>query len=506
MARTLITHPIILQLLEQYKPIWSLRHLCGLANWDLQTYMPPEGIEARGEALSNAETLSQNLFLNPSFISLIDKASTEKDLNDYERGIIRLLQRSLHYYRVLPPAFIAEFIKLTSEAHAVWKNAKEKNQFSLFAPLLQKIIELSRKKAHYLGYREHPYDALLDEYEEGLTTREVEAYFNEICAPLVELLKDILHSPKYRKEHALAKDKCNPELMHKGMQKIIEYVHEGRGHLRLDTSAHPFSTSLGKGDARITTRYEEKDIAYPYGSTIHEYGHALYEIQSHDDLHYTPVCGGVSLVIHESQSRFWENFVGRSKGFIEQLLPLLRAHHSPLVSYSLDEIHHYLNLVKPSLIRTEADELTYHFHIMIRFEIEKALIEGKCEAKELPELWSKKYKEYLGVEPKTDSEGVLQDVHWSGGAIGYFPTYSLGSALSAQWKNFMQKDLGDFDALVSNQEGLRKIQRWLKEHIHQHGSAYTFRALVSRVTGEEFSPKYLLESLRTKYSTLYGLA
>lgn len=500
-----ITHPSIRSLLEHYRTIWALNHLTALGHWDLNTYMPEEGAMGRAEALSKVATLAQRLFLEETFVKNIEAAGNETNLNEYERALVRLLQRTLKFYQRLPPAFIEEFTRVTNEAHLVWKHAKKTNNFAHFRPYLERIVALARQKATYLGYKNHPYDALLDEFEEGLTTAEVERYFADIKTPLVALVQRIKKSPRYLHEHALENESYETEKMHLLTSAILRTMHYNLNHLRIDISPHPFSTSLGPGDARITTRYEGKNFAFAYGSTIHEYGHALYEIQSSPELNYTPLAGGTSLVIHESQSRFWENVIGRSREFIGSLYPDLQSLGDNFASYSLDDMYQYLNLVKPGMIRVEADEVTYHLHVLIRFEIEKALIEGTLAVADLPRVWSEKYYAYLGVIPKTDSEGVLQDVHWSNGAIGYFPTYSMGTALSLMWKHQVEKDCGAVSSLVGSKEGLRKIQEWLKHHIHQHGSTYVFRDLVRTIVGEPFTSRYLLDYLEQKYTGLYPL-
>ncbi|MFA5259517.1 MAG: carboxypeptidase M32 [Candidatus Pacearchaeota archaeon] len=503
MGDKLIKHPFIIEILDKYKVIWSLNHLGALGSWDLSVYMPEEGALARGEALGKVATLSQKLFLDKEFTDLIKKADNEKDLNDYERAVIRMLKRSLKYYEKLPPEFIEEFSRVVSKSQIAWKKAKEQDNFSIFEPYLEKIVELTKKKAEYLGYSKHPYDALLDEYEEGLTVEEVEKYFISIKQPLIDLIKYIKNSKKFRKEHELENQEYDVEKMKKLNDKMLNFIHYNMNHIRIDVSSHPFSISLGKGDVRITTRYEGHDFARSYSSTIHEYGHALYEIQSHDDLHYTPIAGGSSLVIHESQSRFWENFIGKSRGFISLMYKDILEVEDKFKNFSIDQIYDYVNLVKPSLIRTESDEVTYHLHIMIRFEIEKALIEGKIKVSDLPKVWNDKYEEYLGIRPTNNREGILQDVHWSQGSIGYFPTYSLGTALSAMWKHHLEKDIGNIEEVLKTKEGIKKIQDWLKENIHQYGSTYMFRDLVKKTTHEEFSSKYLLDYLNKKYKEIY---
>jgi len=499
----LIKNYVILKILEKYRVIWSLNHLVSLGHWDLDTYMPEEGARSRGEALGKVATLSQKLFLEKDFVDLILLAEKEENLNDYEQAIIRLLKRSLKYYQKLPAQFIEEYTILTSESRKVWEKARAQNNFSLFEPYLEKIVELSRKKADYFGYDKHPYDALLDDYEEGLTVEDVQKYFDSIKKPLVELINYIKSSNKFREGHELDEKEYDVDKMKKFNKRILELVHYNLNHIRLDISTHPFSISLGKGDSRITTRYEGKDFAQSYSSTIHEYGHALYELQSHEDLYYTPLGGGSSLVIHESQSRFWENLIGKSREFISLIYGDILNLGDQFNKFSPEDIYNYFNLVKPSLIRVEADEVTYHLHVLIRFEIEKDLIEGKIKVKDLPQIWNDKYESYLGVRPLNDREGVLQDVHWSQGSIGYFPTYSIGTALSLMWKHHLEKDIGKISDLLKSEEGIRKIQDWLGENIHQYGSTYTFGDLVKKTSEREFSSKYLIDYLEKKYKEIY---
>lgn len=502
MKEKLIKNNLIKEILESYKIIWSLNHLASLAHWDLATHMPDKGSSGRGEALSKVASLGQELFLRKEFVDLIEKASKEKDLNDYEKAIIRLLKRELEHYKKLPKEFVEEMTKSESAAQIVWQKAKKADDFSMFEPHLQKIIDLSRKKAEYLGYEDHPYDALLDEFEEGLTTKDVEKFFSSIKENLIELLDYIKKSPNFKNEHPLEHEKYDVDAMRKLIDKIIDYLHNTRENLIVDQTEHPFSISISPGDQRITTNFVCESFNFPFTSTIHEYGHALYDLQSHEDISYSPIEGGTSLVIHESQSRFWENIIGRSKEFIELFYKDIYGLGIP-DKHTLEDIYEYLNIVRPSLIRTEADEVTYHFHIMIRFEIEKEIMEGKINAKDIQKIWKEKYKEYLGIEPKDDKTGSLQDVHWSQGSIGYFPTYSLGTALSIMWKNTIEKDLGSVTELVKTREGIEKIKHWLHEKIHQYGSTFTFKEIVKRVCEEDFSAKYLINYLEKKYKTLY---
>lgn len=487
----------IKEILEYYKLPWALSYVSGVAHWDLETYMPAKGASYRGEALAKISSLRQKIFLDKKFTSLIHSAAKEKGLNDAEKGVVRILLRALHDYEKLPSEFIESFEKLTNEATVVWRSAKEKSDFKLFEPYLKKIFDMNRKSADYLGYKDSPYDALLNEFEEGLTSGEVNSFFETIKTPLALLLKNIQKSKNYNKNHFLERQAYNKEKLEKLNTKILKLFWEDFGRFRLDVSSHPFTTSFSGNDTRITTWYHKEDFARSLLATVHEFGHALYDLQSDPDLEMTPIAGGSSLVIHESQSRFWENFVGRSESFIKYF----KKDFEDAVGKKLevDDISRYFNKVSPSMLRVEADEVTYHFHIMLRFEIEKGMIEGKFKIKDLREIWNAKMKEYLGVTPRSDSEGVLQDIHWSGGAVGYFPTYSLGTFLGAQWEEKMGK------VITGKNLGkdVEKIKAWLGENIHQYGSTYTLSELLKKKK-MEFDPSVNLKYLEEKYSRIYG--
>lgn len=497
------TNPKVKEILDKYKTLWSLYYLSGLSHWDLETYMPEDGAKVRGEALAKVSSLSQEIFLDKKFTQLIKDANKEANLNDQEKSVLRLLNRSLDYYEKLPAEFLEEMSKVTSEANVIWRNAKENNSFKEFEEILGKIIDLTKRKADYLGYENHPYDALIDLYEEGWTTNDVESYFDSIREPLKEILDKHMKSDEYVGTHKLESEPYSKEKMEEFNQKVLELVQYDPKRMRLDISSHPFTIDLDPTDVRITTRYPDNNFASSYASVVHEFGHALYALQSSEDFSMTPISGGTSLVIHESQSRFWENIVGRSKVFLSQLEDKVVALSPEIKTYveeqGLEGIHNYLNIVSPGFIRVEADELTYHFHIMLRFEIEKKMVEGSVKVSELPDLWNQYMKEYLGVTPPNDTKGVLQDVHWCHGSIGYFPTYSIGTFLSGMWQTAIQEELGNFDDLISNAEGIKKIKNWLKENVHQYGSTYTMKDLLKKVLDREFDVEDNLEYLRGKF-------
>lgn len=492
------------EILPCYRVIWALNYMRWLAEWDLNTYMPEGGATARGEALGQTDLLSKKLFFDEGFIALIKLAGKDSTLNDYERGIVRRLEHDLNHYQKLPEEFLAEFARTTSTAQLAWRQAKQESNFAFFSPHLTQIVDLVRQKADYLGYPNHPYDALLDEYEEGLLTSEVEEYFASLRLFLPDLLGYITRSRKFLARHPLEDEPYDPEKMRALNQKVLQILQADPLHLRLDIAPHPFTEGLGTpDDVRITSWYHKTNFARSLMATIHEYGHALYELQGDPRLNYTPLAGGTSATIHESQSRFWENMVGRSWQFIKLIYPDIVSLSPGMVLYLKEDIFRYLNLVRPGPIRTAADEVTYHAHIMIRFELEKALIEKKLAVDELPEAWAAKYEEYLGIRPKNDAEGILQDIHWSAGSFGYFPTYSLGTGLSALWRHLLQEDLGPLENLVGSPEGIQKVKGWLAEKIHQYGSTYTLNDLVRRLTGSTLTTDYLKDYLENKYRAIY---
>lgn len=464
--------------------------------------MPPMGATMRGEALAKISSLRQRAFLDKNFVDLIHQAERSKTLSDVEGGVVRILLRSLKFYEKLPPSFVEEFEKLTNTATVVWRTAKEKNDFKLFVPYLTKIFDMNRQMADYLSYRKSPYDALLDQYEEGLTSGDVELFFSEIKDPLKKILDKITKSKKYFKVHPLENARYDKEKLSEVTDKILKLFWPDFGkNFRFDTSAHPFTTSFANTDTRITTWYHQKGFARSILSTVHEFGHALYDLQCDPNLQMTPIQGGSSLVIHESQSRLWENFVGRSRSFTEKFLPDFESAVGRKLR--VEDVYMYFNKVSPGMLRVEADEITYHFHIMLRFEIEKDMIEGKLKVKDLPEIWNSKMKEYLGITPKTDSEGVLQDIHWSGGEVGYFPTYSLGTFLSAQWAERINNLPPSSEGKQFKINNYKQTEEWLKEHVHRYGSTYTLQGLLAK-NKMKFDPSVNLKYLKEKYGKIYG--
>lgn len=482
-------NPTILKILDYYKNLWAISHVSAVSHWDLETYMPKKGVGNRAEALGRLAVIRQKMFLDKDFVSLINKASHfaqgSAGLSDEEKAVVRVLNKSLDFYKKIPSTFLEEFENLTNTATVIWREAKEKEDFAIFQKPLSKIFDMNRQMAEYIGYKDSPYDALLDLYEEDLTSKSVTNFLNQIKDPLQVLLKQIKTSKKYQKTHWLENTKYDKNELSKLNDKVLKSLWPDSDRLRLDVSTHPFTTSFGNNDTRITTWYHQKDFARNLLATIHEFGHALYDLQSADSLEMTPIAGGSSLVVHESQSRLWENHVGRGREFIAKFKKDMEKVVGKKLS--VEDLNLYFNKVSPSLLRVEADEVTYHFHIMLRFEIEKDIIEGKLKVKDIKEVWNSKMKDYLGIVPKKDSEGVLQDIHWSGGSVGYFPTYSLGTFLGSQFEKEIKGD----------------PKKWLGEHVHKYGSTYTMPELL-KINKMEYDPTVNLNYLQQKYRKLYN--
>lgn len=493
----LFVHKEILEILEMYRPIWALDHALGLMRWDLETYMPRDGAFERGVAISEISLLMQKLIADEKLIKAVEKAEAVEGLNDYERGLVRVLKRAVKFYTRVPPRVIGELSKVTSEASVVWREAKAESDFLKFRPYLEKIVDLEVEVANHLGYDEHPYDALLDIYEEGLRTKEFQAVMDALIPSLKKTLDRILAEGYYSRPHPLENEPYDVDAMRRVNYKVLSLIGFDERRLRLDTSAHPFTLSAGVRDARITVRYEGVDFKRALYSLIHEYGHALYALQVDERFATTPLARDASLGISESQSRFWENVIGRSRSFVEAIYDVVAEELGLKGKYDVEELYRYFNIVKPSFIRVDADEVTYNFHIALRFELEKMMISKEVRVEELPELWNEYMDRYLGVRPKRDSEGVLQDIHWSIGSIGYFPTYTIGTLLSVQIKRRIEEEI-DLDEAI-RKLNFEPVKKWLRGRIHIYGSVYPPKDLARKAVGEYVNPSAFLDYIDKKY-------
>ncbi|MEW6028913.1 MAG: carboxypeptidase M32 [Chloroflexota bacterium] len=492
------------QLKQIMAEVADLNNAAALLGWDQQTYMPRGGAEARGNQLATLGKIAHEMFTSDKVGKLLDELKDAFPADSDEAALVRVTQRDYDKRTRVPSEFVARSAQITSAANEAWVEAKTKSEFPVFQPHLEKVVDLSREYVTFFPPADHPYDILLDDYEPGMKTAEVQAIFDELRPQQVELLKVIAARPQVDDSFLHLKFKESKQLAF-GEKVITKYGYDwNRG--RQDKSPHPFTTSFSLNDVRITTRFQEDFLNTALFGTMHEAGHAMYEQGVNLIYERTPLGTGASLGIHESQSRMWENLVGRSLPFWEHFYPLLqKTFPAQLGNVKLDKFYKGINKVEPSLIRVEADEATYNMHIMLRLEMEIAMIDGSVEDfGELPEMWNAKMKDYLGVTPPDDAKGVLQDIHWSFGGLGYFTTYSLGNLISAQLWERINADLpdlpdqirkGKFDALLG----------WLRENIHKHGRKYEPQELVRKVTGSKITPAPYLRYLREKFGKIYKL-
>ncbi len=481
----------------------DIYYASAVLGWDQETYMPPKGAEARGRQLATLASQAHELLTSDSYGKLLADLSKMEGLDDTEKNNVRLSAEDYERNKKLSPEFVEELSKQTSECFNAWIAARKQNDYSVFAPSLAKMIALKRKQADLYGFKAHPYDALLDEYEKGATVAMLDPLFEGIKQQLPILLNKIK-----------AVQQVSNDCFHRNYPKqqqwdfsidVLKRMGFDFEAGRQDYSEHPFTTSFAPDDVRITTRVSEDNFASMLWSCIHEGGHGLYE-QGLPAEHYgLPLGAAASLGIHESQSRFWENCIGRGMGFWKYFYPQLQQYFpKQLADIKAEDIFKASNRVEPSLIRTEADELTYHFHVMIRYEIEKALIEGSLDPAGIPAKWSELYKHYLGIKPTDDKTGALQDVHWSHGSFGYFPTYTLGSFYAAQFFHQVQKDIMGLQQQIENGE-FSAMLNWLREKVHRHGRRYTSEELCAQITGKKLDPEEFFEYARQKYKVVYGI-
>ena len=473
--------------------------------WDQLTYMPPGGAEERSEQLATLARMAHEKAtaaeigrLLQDLVPYADQLAPDSD----DACLIAVTQREYEKSTRVPPDWVAEFARATAMGQAIWEQAKSRDQFELFRPELEKIIELRRQYADFFAPYEHVYDPMLGDYEPGLTTAEVQAIFAPLRSQQVELIQRIMKHPQV--DDSFLKQAYPEQAQWDFGVEAITRIGFDWQRGRQDRSAHPFTTHFGLGDVRITTRFENHNGTMALFSTLHEGGHALYEQGLDPSLKRAPLAEGASMAVHESQSRLWENLVGRSYAFWKFFYPRLqRAFPQQLGAVSLESFYKGINKVNPSLIRVEADEATYNLHIMLRLELEIAMLEGSLAVKDLPEAWRTRMKDYLNLEPPNDAQGVLQDVHWSGGMVGYFPTYALGNLISAQlWEKVCQ-EIPDLETQIERGE-FSHLLAWLREKIHRHGAKFMPQELVQRVTGSKIDSKPYLRYLKAKYEGIYG--
>jgi carboxypeptidase Taq len=481
----------------------DLNYAAAVLGWDQETYMPPKGYAARGRQLATLATQAHALLTSREYGDLLQELHGSTGLTDLQAANVRLSLEDYEKAARLPDDFVAELTQATSTALHAWSNARKQGDYSLFAPELRHMISLKKKQADLYGYTGHPYDALLDDYEKGATVAMLERVFEKLRAALPPMLAAIAGAPQV--DDSFFSRQFPKDAQWRFSLDVLQAIGYDFDAGRQDYSEHPFTTSFAATDVRVTTRVNEQDLASLLWSSIHEGGHALYEQGLPDTQYGMPLGAPASLSIHESQSRLWENCVGRGLPFWKHFYPKLRqAFPEQLSDIAVGAFYAGMNKVAPSLIRTEADELTYHFHVMIRYEIEKGLLEDSISIDDLPEVWGEKYRQYLGIIPPDDVLGILQDVHWSHGSFGYFPTYSLGSFYAAQFWEEARKELPGLLADIE-QGNMAPLLQWLRRGIHRHGRRYRSEELCHQLTGRGLEINSFLDYAREKYAGIYHI-
>jgi carboxypeptidase Taq len=488
--------------IELMKKMRSYEEALGVLYWDMRTGAPRKGMDARAETIGVLSTELFRLGTSDQLGELLGVLSDPAVYQDLPRTIQRSLEETKKEYdrsRKIPASLYTKFVVLSSQSEAAWEEAKPNNDFAKFRPYLEQIVDFKKQFIDLWGVNETKYDTLLELFEPGMTVAKIDVMFGALRERLVPLVSAIQKSTPKDLSFMIRSIPLHQQ------RSFNAYILQEMGFDfkagRIDESMHPFATGLNPGDVRVTTRYLENDLKFSLFSTMHEGGHALYEQNISMELLGTNLCTGTSMGIHESQSRLWENMIGRSRSFWERYYKELQRFIPSFSDVSLDDFYLGINEVKSSYIRTEADELTYNLHIMIRYELEKALFNGNLKVSNLPEAWNELYKEYLGIVPPDDTHGVLQDVHWSDGGFGYFPSYSLGNMYAAQMMDAMKQALPSYENDVRSGHW-EAINSWLCEKIYRHGRVLTPSEVIHNVSGKELDPSFLTVYLEEKFTRI----
>jgi carboxypeptidase Taq len=489
--------------------IHDLRMARAILGWDQHTKMPPKAGAIRAEQLGTLDHLSHELFISDEIGELLEKVGSEEeglDPDSIEASLIRVTRRDYEKAKRVPSDLRAELTRAGAIALSAWVEAREKSDFSIFLPYLKRNLELQHEYIacfESLGY-ETAYDVLLDDFDEGMKTSEVQTVLKELKRELIPFIAEIGERSDLVDDSSL-RGNFPIEAQRSFALELLERIGFDHESWRLDPTVHPFAMSAATTDIRLTTRYDETDLGVSLFATIHEFGHGFYEANVDSALERTPLSQVSSMSLHESQSRMWENLVGRSLPFWRFFYPRLQAvFPKQFGNVDLDAYYRAINKVQPSLIRVEADEATYNLHVILRFELEQQMLSGELPLEDLPEAWNARMAEYLGIEVPDDARGVLQDVHWSGGAIGYFPTYSLGNVVSVQLWDQLRAESPDLDSQLERGE-FSELAGWLRENLHRHGRKYTSRETLERITGGGMDPGPYLRYLREKLGEIYGI-
>lgn len=474
-----------------------------LLDWDQNVHMPAKSAPYRSRQLATLASQSFEIMTSPAYGEILKKLLLSTDLTEDQMCNVKLSFEDYENSIKFTSEFIEEMSVISSEGFLAWSDAKGKKDFSLFAPALKKMVDIKRREAKIIGYTEHPYDALLDNYEKGMTVKVLDPFFAGVRELLVPMLEKISASKQVNND--FMKRAFSKEKQFEFGLEVLKLMNFDLEAGRQDYSEHPFCTAFSPTDVRVTTRYVKDDFQSMLWSSLHEGGHGLYEQGLPESQYGLPLGTATSLGIHESQSRLWENCVGRSIAFWAYLYKHLQAKFPiELSDVTLLDFYNGMNKVEPSFIRIDGDELTYHLHVMIRYEIEKKLMEGTVEVDDLPGVWNDMYTKYLGITPKDDSEGVMQDVHWSCGLFGYFPTYTLGSFYGAQFYERAKREIPNLELKITNGE-TKPLLDWLREKVHVHGRKYTSEELCKRVTGEGLNPNVFFKYAQDKFGYIYNI-
>jgi len=491
---------------KEQKELSTFSGIGALLGWDQMTYMPPEGNVGRSEQISLISRLAHEKFTADELyrhVKKLNEIHNLEKLQEKDRAVVVRLEKDIEKSRKVPSEFVERMSKTTAIAYTVWQEAREKDKFLLFAPHLEKIVELEKEYCTFINLPGPAYNSLLDEYEEGMTVETLKKEFAYLKPQITEILEKITSSDVYRRQQAFDM-KFDVEKQKRICDFVVKKMNLPKKRSRLDVSTHPFTTSMGDDDVRITTNYERKNPLFSFFSTVHEAGHALYELGlPRDEFKDTVISDAPSLGLHESQSRFWENMIARNNHFwnyfyseFQKIAP------EKLKDMDIETWYRYVNQVRPSFIRVEADELTYCLHVILRFELELALIDGEIKVSELPMCWNEKMTEMLGITPKNDKEGVLQDMHWSGGSFGYFPTYVIGTIYASQlFKQLSQENSSLTEEI--EQGNFINILSWLRKNVHQYGRLMTADEIIKKTCGDGLNSKVFVSYLKDKYYPLY---
>ena len=490
---------------EYLKKVNEYSHVVTLLYWDMKTGMPKGGLEGHVNALTRFSTEEFKMSTSPELFEMLNKLAQPEEfeqLDDMWKFVVKEMKEDIEKDQRIPADFFEEYTRVQAESSAAWEEAKNASDFSIYAPHLEKMIEMTKQMTKYREPEKDVYDALINQFEKGMDCETIDKVFGELKEELIPLVKQILaaEQPDDSKFNAY----FDPDAQKKVQKLLLEYMGFTFERGSVGESEHPFTLNFSSKDVRVTNHYHENNALISMYSAIHEGGHAIFEQNVNPDFDGTIAGSCRYMGIHESQSRFYENILGRNKNFwvpiyakIQELLPAYK-------EITLDEFYHEINHVRNSFIRTDADEITYAFHIILRYEIEKEIFRNNVSVDQLPKLWNQKMEEYLGITHANDAEGILQDMHWSDGSFGYFPSYLLGSVYDGMFYEKMQEELGDVDEILAK-GNIKDITKWLNEKIHQYGSTRAPKEVIEKVCGVEVSAKPLIRHFKKKYIEIYNL-